>query len=414
MILLFICSAIVVFCFDYKLWNAFTPVMISFSGIIFILCSHYLLGESLGFKRVDDSVYVFLTMFLYSAFASSLICNFLVHRININVRAKVRNNEIYSDKKRIFIIYFCFFLSCICLMFIIKSWMSLGNLVSEDFESSLTYGVAGHSFALLVASLPFLVKCIYTRKSAITIALLFCVFLLLFMKQVKYWVMIPFVWMVWYCITSKFVKLSLIKTLLITSCVIIFLLCFFFLVYLMKVMLSNVSGNLDYLTIIYDITIHFFGYLYSGVITFSAYIQQGFYTNLSSKDLWGLFAGPLNVINVLLHNDLIELELNRPFIILNSFSLSVGNVPTLWGTILLAGGYTSILIYFLINAFLYMLLFATKFSNLAILIYTFLTSFLFFSWFDYYYYLLMPFEVAVFCSLFYILFEKAKFSKLKS
>ncbi|WP_233380377.1 DUF6337 family protein, partial [Escherichia coli] len=158
--------------------------------------------------------------------------------------------------------------------------------------------------------------------------------------------------------------------------------------------------------VLYDIMIHFFGYLYSGILTFSIYISKGLYNQLDAKDILGLFSGPVNVLNILIGEKIISLDITRPFVTLNEYSGTVGNVPSLWGTLLLAGGYLSLPIYFLIIFLISVLQWFSKRSNLALIIYTFLTSFLFFSWFDYYYYLLMPFEVSVLCVIFYIVFER--------
>jgi len=254
--------------------------------------------------------------------------------------------------------------------------------------------------------MPFVLRNYHADKNKLALFLLIFILILLFMKQVKYWVMIPFLWMVWYSVVSGYIKLTFGRVVLLSLSIVVLLMAFFFLVYFMKVVFSSNSQSIDYGAVIYDIMIHFFGYLYSGILTFSVYLRQGIFNNLVANDLMGLFAGPVNVLNLILGEKLINLDIVRPFVILNKYSGTVGNVPSLWGTLLMAGGYFSFGIYFLVIFFVSVLQWFSKFSNLALMIYTFLTSFLFFSWFDYYYYLLMPFEVSMLCVFFYMFFTK--------
>ncbi|WP_348650904.1 DUF6337 family protein [Enterobacter cloacae] len=322
---------------------------------------------------------------------------------NMDLRS-YKNNKTSRVSKAV--IWLALLISFLCAYFIYSAGTKLGSYVSEDFENALTYGVPGHVFAILVSLMPFVLKRYHADKRKSILFLLLCILVLLFMKQVKYWVMIPFVWMVWYSVVSGYIKLTFSRLIILSVLIIFLLTSFFFLVYFMKVVFSTTSQSVDYSAVIYDIMIHFFGYLYSGILTFSVYFRQGIFNNLSVNDLMGLFAGPINVLNLILGEDLINLNLTRPFVVLNNYSGTVGNVPSFWGTLLMASGYLSFGIYFILMFAISLLQWFSKYSNLALMVYTFLTSFLFFSWFDYYYYLLMPFEVSMLCIFFFILFEK--------
>ena len=392
---------------DYFVWRRITPLIASYIGVFFILLTHILFGQQLGFVNIDNGIYIFIILFFLVGLVASLMCAFTMTWLTRNIDFKLHVSERNTQTSH-FVIYFAIFISVLCAYFIYSEGTRLGSFVSEDFENALTYGVPGHVFAVLVSLMPFVLKRYHADKRKSILFLLLCILILLFMKQVKYWVMIPFVWMVWYSVVSGYIKLTVGKVIFLSLLIIALLMSFFFLVYFMKVIFSTNSQSIDYGAVINDIIIHFFGYLYSGILTFSVYLRQGMFSSLTINDLMGLFAGPINILNLILNDNLISLNLTRPFVVLNKYSETVGNVPSLWGTLLMASGYLSFAIYFVIIFFVSLLQWFSKFSNLALIIYTFLTSFLFFSWFDYYYYLLMPFEVSMLCIFFYILFEKRK------
>lgn len=393
------------FSIDYFVWRRITPLIASYIGVFFIVLTHILFGKQLGFVDIEDGIYTFISLFFLIGLIASLVCAFIMAWLTKNMDLRsYKNNKTSRVSKAV--IWLALLISFLCAYFIYSAGTKLGSYVSEDFENALTYGVPGHVFAILVSLMPFVLKRYHADKRKSILFLLLCILVLLFMKQVKYWVMIPFVWMVWYSVVSGYIKLTFSRLIILSVLIIFLLTSFFFLVYFMKVVFSTTSQSVDYSAVIYDIMIHFFGYLYSGILTFSVYFRQGIFNNLSVNDLMGLFAGPINVLNLILGEDLINLNLTRPFVVLNNYSGTVGNVPSFWGTLLMASGYLSFVIYFILMFAISLLQWFSKYSNLALMVYTFLTSFLFFSWFDYYYYLLMPFEVSMLCIFFFILFEK--------
>lgn len=395
------------FSIDYFVWRRITPLIASYIGVFFITLTHILFGQQLGFVDIEDGIYIYIALFFVVGLIASLACAFIMAWLTKSIDLKSYKSERNTRVSKI-LIYFTLFISLLCAYFIYSEGTRLGSFVSEDFENALTYGIPGHVFAVLVSLMPFVLKSYHVNKRKSILFLLVCILILLFMKQVKYWVMIPFIWMIWYSVVSGYIKLTAGKVIILSLTIIALLMSFFFLVYFMKVIFSTNSQTIDYGAVINDIMIHFFGYLYSGILTFSVFLRQGIFNSLNVNDVIGLFAGPINVLNLMLGEDLINLNLTRPFVILNKYTGTVGNVPSLWGTLLMASGYMSFVIYFIMMFFISLLQWFSKFSNLALMIYTFLTSFLFFSWFDYYYYLLMPFEVSMLCIFFYIIFEKRK------
>ncbi|WP_435945565.1 DUF6337 family protein [Dryocola sp. BD586] len=393
--------------FDYYIWKKITPCMVSFVGVFFIIFVHALIGEPLGFIAIEPTIYIFILLFYVVGLTASISCAFLMASLTRNIPYSNYNiSKKYPPGVRTTILSISFAVALLCLYFIFHAWQVAGSFVSDDFEGLLSYGVIGHVFSLLVALIPFVLKCFHTKRSKSVFLFIVFILFLLFMKQVKYWVMIPLVWIFWYSMVAGYIKMSAKKILLLCVLIVSALILLFFSVYFMKVVFSGDEVNVDYGVLFYDIMIHFFGYLYSGVLTFSVFITKGMYNNLVANDILGLFSGPVNIINLLLGDDLINLTLPKSMEIINTYSGTSGNVPTIWGTLLMAAGYYSFIIYFMIIFFVSFLQWMTKYSGLFYILYTFMTSFLFFSWFDYYYYLLMPFEVIILCSIFYLIFER--------
>lgn len=389
------------FYLDYSCWKRLTPCIVSFIGVYFILLIYELVGEQLGFIALNDFVYFYISIFYLCGFLASIIAAVIFARIE-KISPPVEKFHLfdYGSRAKRLITSITILICIVCSYHILTAYYELGSFVSEDFEGKLTYGFAGHSFAILMATVPFLVEIFLREKKKRYLLLILFVFSLLFLKQVKYWVMIPLVWMVWYIISGRYIELSIKKYFTISLQLFISLFILFFSVYFMKVIMSN-QGSLDYTAVLFSIMIHFLGYLFSGILTLSNYEMLGLYNNLSFNDGLGLLAGFLNLFNVILGNDLLNLELVRPMLSLNLIYNSVGNVPSLWGTMLLAAGNYAFIFFFMMIFILSILCGMAKHSKLSLIIYTFLTSFLFFSWFDYYYYLLTPYEVSAYVVILY-------------
>lgn len=402
MIFLFFLLLPIGFTLDYFCWKRLTPCIVSFVGVYLILLTYEFVGQPLGFIALNNYVYFYILLFYLCGFLASISAAILFSRID-KIKTPIIDFSLfnYGHRAKYFITNIALLMSLICAWHIFSAYHELGSFVSEDFEARLTYGFAGHSFAILMATLPFLVEIYLKEKKKKYIFFIAMIFILLFMKQVKYWVMIPLVWMVWYIISGKFIQLSIRKYIIISFQLLIMLLVLFFSVYFMKVIMSNQSGSLDYFSVIFSIMIHFLGYLFSGILTLSNYEGLGLYNNLTFTDGLGLLAGFLNIFNAITGSDLLTLELVRPMLSLNTVYGAVGNVPSIWGTMLLSAGNYAFLFFFIMIFLLSILCGMSRHSKLMLIIYTFLTSFLFFSWFDYYYYLLTPYEVSAFVIVFY-------------
>ncbi|YCH32555.1 DUF6337 family protein [Erwinia sp. D4-22] len=403
------------FWLDYISWKRVTPCMVAFIGIYFILLTYEIFGEYLGFILINKYVYFYILIFYLCGLFASLLVAVIFAAIN-KVKRPVKKFFAfeYGARSKKTIINIAIIMAILCIYNIYNAYLTLGSFVSEEFEEKLTYGFAGHCFAILMATLPFLAEIFFKERKKSLLLLIGMILILLFMKQVKYWVMIPLVWITWYAISGKFIELTFKKYFSLVVKLCLALVSLFFLVYFMKVYMSNHSGDLDYSAIIFSIAIHFFGYLFSGILTLSSYESLGIYRNLVQHDGMGLLSGFLNIFNVLSGSELLELQINRPFVVLNNLYNSSGNVPSLWGTLLLATGYYSFFWFFILIFILSLLCGLSGYSKLILLIYTFQTSFLFFAWFDYYYYLLTPYEVSAFVIIFYglIRFLKNKTKKV--
>lgn len=414
MIIFFFLLIPIGFYIDYLFWKRLTPCIVAFIGIYFILATYEIIGRPLGFIDLNSSVYFYIFIFYLCGLFASLSAAFIFTFIS-KIKKPIYNFSLfnYGTNSKILILSICLILCILCAYHILTAYLVLGSFVSEDFEGMLTYGFAGHSFAILMGTLPFLLEIFLKERKKKYFLLIVFVFVLLFMKQVKYWVMIPLVWMVWYAISGGFIKLTIRKYFTISFTMVSLLFILFFSVYLMKVVMSNDAGSLDFYEVFFSILIHFFGYLFSGILTLSSYENLGLYNNLSFSDGFGLIAGLMNIFNIITGQEIITLELTRPMLPLNNLYNAVGNVPSLWGTMLLAAGNFAFLFFFIIVFLLSILCGLARFSKIVLIIYTFLTSFLFFSWFDYYFYLLTPYEVSGFVIIFYCMVRAVRKNKFR-
>ena len=186
MFYIYICLFFMVLFFELKLWKTLTPTVVVFSGITLISVLHFLFGGYLGFIEVNPKVYAYISCFLTASFGSSVfvfllfnftrlrylcVCdNFTQNRTSATgsaykpslfrpgiVIAGIIPGRIFSNNVTVWF-FSAFVLLLLIFVFysILRAYYSLGSLTGEGFEHSLTYGIVGHSFSLLMACVPFL------------------------------------------------------------------------------------------------------------------------------------------------------------------------------------------------------------------------------------------------------------------
>ncbi len=373
--------------------------IIAHAPLLIVYTLYHFLGEGYGFVKLNDDVAIVYTIFILLGFLSEGAV------LSIKKGAGIVNTK--ELKVSPFFAYFCLALVCIVLMHIRE--LSLMYGVSSDiFEQKMSGGFIGHSLVFLMASLPFLY--LLYKDGSVSKYTLFIVisliFLSLFLKQVKSWVMIPMVFLL-------FIFLSFSddsggrKRFIYSFLVLVFSALLFFLVYFFKKINSDSGTDVDFLETFHDILKHFLFYLFSGVGAFSEGINNG----LDKTVGWYLpFMPIVHSIEKILGNDLTPAVSNAGFIINASYP-RLSNVFTMFGTLWVNMGYMSFVYYSIVVALLTVLSIRRE-SVIMSFIYLFFASFAVFSWFDFYYFHLTVYEVPIFMIFIYFIFKSRKVNRI--
>ncbi len=280
--------------------------------------------------------------------------------------------------------YFSYILVLILFSGISKS-LSQNDLGTEEFENDFGTGIVAH---ISIISRFFFIYLIvnYKKKNLIPIVLLLTVY---FMYGVKSWILIPL-------LAAVMIRIMLKKTNFGISLVIIALMCAILIFYLVYYISIGPDMPFDF------IVVHFFSYLFAGVLGLSEYVKVDGVVGVD----------PYMLINpvVNFYNKIMGLEIMNTYSDINT---SIGNdaevnVKTIFGTFYLYGGpFWSIVFAFILGSIYYLLLiFTIKLKSIIILItYFTLLSLLFFGWFDSYTSNLFMYEYLIFGIFLYSFFE---------
>ncbi len=408
MFVIYLLISLLIFVLEFKIWRTITPTIIIFSGVTVVLTLHFLFSSTLEFVQLNSIIFIYLFIFLLISFISSLLSFLFIYNNNSIIDShhiKKISIKLFAKEKMIFSI--SMFLLLIFIFYaIIKAYKTVGIMAGDNFEYLLSYGIVGHSFALLMACTP-ITYLFFNFSTTILFKRFFLMILcislfFLFLKQVKYWSLVPSVWIAIINFHLYGVKFNLKFLLKIISLILLSVMIFFF-TYLFSLYVFGV--DVDFYYKMYDTAYHFIGYLFSGIIVFSSLINDGYFNELPYRDVCGTFTGACNIIDFFRGLGLYSEE--NIFIIdfytLENVFNKKGNVPTLWGVFMLHLGWTSFIFYFLLSLFIYFIFILSRTRLPFFLYYTGLISFMFFSWFASYFALLSIYEIPL-LSLFVIWF----------
>jgi hypothetical protein len=398
------------------LWKKITPLIVSFLGIFLISVAHELLWHFFDLKPVLLDVYLYLSIFMGITFLASIV-NYAIfsqflkkdsvlqsgRSVDITIHGGGIGNGI------VFLIGVVAFCSAWIVWGIYKAYSSTGLISGDSFEAMLSYGVVGHSFAILFSIVPIIYLSLLIVQTAVgkflLLVMLVFVLSLLVVKQVKYWVIIPIVAII---ITDYYYhQVNVVKRLLYMLCCVFLIITLFFGVYFFQIASSgyDVWGNFSF--VFYDVGYHFLGYLFSGLIVFSGVITDGYVDALEYRSYCAVFEAQCNIFSITFDGSL----WSESFFLIDFYPIDnlfgkTGNVPTLWGVFLLQLGWLSFFIYFLISCVFY-LLFVLAHRYLSFLfLYITIASFMFMSWFASYFALLSFYEVSILNLVFSLIFSR--------
>lgn len=362
--------------------------------IIIVSALYTILGAALEFKEINEFIYVFFTIFLcLGALTEWLIYGFL--QINYDNKHPLAYSYCVPKKFVVFINIISLIILCSAYYF-----SRLYPITSDEFESKMGSGIIGHSLVFLMITPVFIYLAYRNNKISKWHFLLsiIIIFVCLFLKQVKSWILIPMIYFYLIVIYYNY-NLNKMKLALHALFIVSLMLCIFFSVYILRAIVNGDSQQIT--TLLGPIAQHFFFYFFSGILAFSEYINA----NLNiSYDRWYLFILPVvNILNLIMGQELLSAVNPLSYPINNQYK-NISNVYTMFGTLWMSMGYYSLLYYTALVS-LMSVLSLKKSATTSNHIYLYISSFGFFSWFEYYYYHLTVFEGTVYILTLSILFR---------
>ncbi|WP_088541379.1 DUF6337 family protein [Escherichia coli] len=383
----------------YKFWQRLTYNSLVNIPLFIIIIVYQISGETFGFKELNENVYLYFSVFLIlGSFIE--ICMVLLFRGLYNNQMPIKA-AVNVPKTFCYLVIFISFL----VLFFASLFARQYGLVSEEFEGKMASGFVGHLLVFLMITPPFIYLA-YANKKITKSLFFFCVslvFICLFLKQVKSWIMIPIVY--FFVMYLYFNKVNKKKITLYSLCAAITLFMLFFLVYSLKAIIINPESNL--LELFSQIYQHFLFYLFSGVGGFSEYLHAN--TNDLTDNWYVLVLPVVNIINMITAGTM-ESAINSKIYIINYEIDRGSNVFTIYGTMWMYLKYYAFLFYGFIVA-LQAFLYISRKNYVACSVFWMITSFGLFSWFDYYYFLLGAYEAPLYILVLAIIFMGKKNEK---
>lgn len=400
MIFLFVILSLSSIGIDFLVWRQLTPNIIAITPtfLLTVLCAS--VGPALGFSPLSDEFYQVLSLFFLLGALASFSVGLLLGPALLSVREQVafcmtRNFHTGFLKFLLLIVLFVLIVS------VVSSYVKIENLHEESFSGTLSYGFIGHCFVFLMVAVPIFLFC--KKKFDITSAgIVLLSIILLLLKQVKSWLVIPILFYALLCYSSGRVKgwkTLIFKILLL---VVILSLVFFIVYFINHLSYSGFQISQELvINSIYSTATHFLSYLFAGILGFSELLRT---QNIFSCDgNWHYLVLTLYNIFSVVQGGAPDSAVVDQFLIINEQFSKSSNVFTLWGTLLLRSGWVAFFIYPLLIGSLTAFLVFFRTALVFFLLYCYIVSFLGIAWFEYYYYHLAVFEGVVFIFLLSIL-----------
>ena len=389
MIFLFVLISIGSIGIDCFVWRQLTPNIIAITPtfILTLLCA--LIGPSLGFSPLSGDLYQVLSLFFLLGALASFSIGLLLGPTLMSVRERVTfcaTWNVHTDILKFFLVVALFVL----VVLVVFTYKKLGNIHDESFSSALSYGVVGHFFVFLTVAAPIFL--FFKKKiDLMSVVIISLSIILLFLKQVKSWVVIP---VLFYALLYYYSgRMKVWKTIFFKFIFLIIVLCFvFFMIYFINHL--SYSGFQLTMTLVNDSIsstfTHFLSYLFAGILGLSELLKTKniFFDNGNWHYLVLTFS---NIFSVIQGNTPDSAVVDQFFVINEQFSKS-SNVFTLWGTLLLRAGWIAFFIYPVLIGILTAFLVFFRTSLVFFLLFCYAVSFLGLAWFDYYYFHLAVFE----------------------
>jgi hypothetical protein len=392
---LFILLALAVYKLDKSLYGtAVTPTTILILPFIGISLSSLLIGGVLGFVKISPLAIAVWMLWSFIFWASGYFLSIGALKKRISKGNYVLDNPLKIEKVCFVVAFLCI---TIVLFGLIKAMNSHGGfsaLKSEEFtEEFAGRGFTAHALNVLKF---LLVYFLYSyKKGKIKVVFIFTILAFLFIYQVKAWILLPFLATIILKSIMGQLNFNLKKAVL----YLVAIFGGFFLVYFISL------GSSMPFSFVFN---HFSGYLFSGILGFSEHLRNNLPVAIDSTVL---IKPVTNALNVLLQKD-VSTTVSDMWVNINSSLNKGSNVKTLFGSILVFGGFFKGTVYVIsLSVFFHLFhIFSTVTKSILIyIVYSYFLSGLFLGWFDIYFNLLFFWELPFICFAL-IIASKIKFN----
>lgn len=388
--LIFTLTTLLVIALEVAVWRRLTPNVIAAFPCFVVVALATLVTPYFGFVRPVADLYLILAVFFAVGCLGSLTVVFLFRRYTA-----IYVTRPSFDLQGRGVLCLKVLAAVLCLFVALKSYLAylaIGNIHDEEFSKILSHGAAGHSLVFLMIAAPVLLFAC-RRSDWVALLIVIASFALFFLRQVKGWFVVPVLFcffMYWYAGRFRLDGRGALTAFLLLCLMVLM----FFFVYLLG-WASRSGFQLSFESLysaLEAISVHFMGYLVSGVLGFSELIRSS--TELVGKDCHYLVASIYNILAAI-QGEVPMSVVSDGFFVISEQHGKGSNVYTLWGTLLLRAGWLSFIVYLLLMMMLTALMVVQSRNGLIFLIYCYLVSFMAIGWFDYYYFHLAVYEGAI-------------------
>ncbi len=305
---------------EKRLWGTwYTPLNCLVLPFCFVLLIVLSMPQSLGFVPFyTPSLYIWMAgMFVMAVPSWLLAIGYRRHRTDLTIASP-------APKRDKLLYVFCILL-IIPFLFRIKGMMSssLNMIGSDEFgEEFAVYGLFGHLLILLLACTIILFSCIRKNNRLLPILLIIAITFIVFLNQVKSWVIIPLIAGMISCLLTERMHLSLrVVSIIAVSGIVLFMGSYFF----MFIIGNGADYNEHMGKYVLEHTYH---YIASGILGMSEDVRMGIIEQPQPEILFAPF---VNAVHAITGEPYIS-AINPDYLEISTNGLQ-DNVRTFFGTI---------------------------------------------------------------------------------
>lgn len=402
--LFFFIEVIFLLVLEKEMWKTyFTPTFFLLVPFLIVWLLVLFFAKSLGFKVFYvPSLFIWIIGIFVFWLPSLLLNRFLLkNKFHFSIPKGIELELQLVKNDNLIKFISLFIIGLFILHFFISIHVYGFNSIGSDMFGSFFAG-SGFWGHLRVISMPIIIYHLVTFKNnwRSKSAILFVLFSVLFLYQVKGWILITVISAIILKIWLGQIKVSLKLLILIIT---FGLLVFFISYYFSLVVSQNGKFSLDFMLWVIK---HFAFYLFSGVLGFSEYVKNDLPSSLNYNVI---IAPVMNIVNKLLGQPLID-----P---INHYAVDIGgnqdsNVYSFFGTLYIWSGIYVGMFFTFIYGVLYYIVYLVFIMSRNVWLYIaifFLIGLLSMGWFEFYLFHEDIIEIPMFCLIMALFFSNRKY-----